>query len=150
MTPFSRPACTADVNYTVTQKATVPHDQWATFVLAITEVFWLLPVNLRPCNPVNGLRMERSSELFQDPEMFLFSGMNGGDFTDQSMLITRFRSDSTDGKLDVIAPHGQPQNKTPGRREAQEQRAKSPGRFTGGRLTLRTRGLKIKGLIRRL
>lgn len=108
MTPFSRPACTADVNYTITQKATVPPEQWATFVLAITEVFWLLPVNLRPCNPVNGLRMERSSELFQDPEMFLFSGMKGGDFTDQSVLITRFRSDSTDGKLDVIAPHGQP------------------------------------------
>lgn len=108
MTPFSRPACTADVNYTVTQKATVPPEQWATFVLAITEVFWLLPVNLRPCNPVNGLRMERSSELFQDPEMFLFSGMNGGNFTDQSVLITRFRSDSTDGKLDVIAPHGLP------------------------------------------
>lgn len=108
MTPLSLPACTADVNYTVTQKATVPPERWATFVLAITGVFWQLPVNLRPCNPVNGLRMERSSELFPDPEMFLFSGMDGGDFTDQSVLITRSRSDSTDGKLDVIAPHGQP------------------------------------------
>ncbi|MGP6489981.1 hypothetical protein [Duffyella gerundensis] len=108
MTPLSLPACTADVNYTVTQKATVPPERWAAFVLTITEVFWQLPVNLRPCNPVNGLRMERSSALFPDPEMFLFSGMNGGNFTDQSVLITRSRSDSTDGKLDVIAPHGQP------------------------------------------
>ena len=108
MTPLSLPACTADVNYTVTQKATVPPERWTTFVLAITGVFWQLPVSLRPCNPVNGLRMERSSELFPDPEMFLFSGMDGGDFTDQSVLITRSRSDSTDGKLDVIAPHGQP------------------------------------------
>jgi len=108
MTPLSLPACTADVHYTVTQKATVPPERWATFVLAITEVFWQLPVNLRPCNPVNGLRMERSSELFPDPEMFLFCGMDGGDFTDLSVLITRSRSDSTDGKLDVIAPHGQP------------------------------------------
>lgn len=108
MMPLSLPACTADVHYTVTQKATVPPERWTTFVLAITEVFWQLPVSLRPCNPVNGLRMERSSELFPDPEMFLFSGMDGGDFTDQSVLITRSRSDSTDGKLDVIAPHGQP------------------------------------------
>lgn len=108
MTPCTLPVCAADVHYTVTQKATVPSEQWATFVLAITEVFWQLPVNLRPCDPVNGLRMERSSALFPDPEMFLFSGMNGGDFTDQSVLITRSRSDSTDGKLDVIAPHGQP------------------------------------------
>ncbi|MFB6328595.1 hypothetical protein D9O29_22595 [Pantoea vagans] len=108
MTPFSRPACTADVNYTVTQKATVPHEQWVAFVLAITEVFWQLPKSLRPCDPTNGTQAERSSALFPDPEMFLFSGMNGDGFTDQSVLITRLRSNSTGGKLDVIAPHGQP------------------------------------------
>ena len=108
MTPLSLPACTADVNYTVTQKATVPPERWATFVLAITEVFWQLLVNLRPCNPINGLRMERSSALFPDPDIFAFAGTNEGDFIDATALITRFRSMSPDARPRVIAPHGQP------------------------------------------
>ena len=108
MTPCTLSVRAADVHYTVTQKATVPSERWATFVLAITEVFWQLPVNLRPCDPVNGLRMEWSSALFPDPDIFAFAGTNEDDFIDATALITRFRSMSPDARPRVIAPRGQP------------------------------------------
>lgn len=70
MTPFSRPACTADVNYTVTQKATVPHEKWVTFVLAITEVFWQLPKNLRPSIPLTVRRRNGHRRFFRIRKCF--------------------------------------------------------------------------------
>ena len=85
MTPISVP--TQHVTYHVKQTGWISPSQWHSFTLAITEAFWLLPVHLRPCLPVNGMRMERASMLFPCPGLFSFGGKREGNYVPKGVML---------------------------------------------------------------
>ena len=78
MIPISMPP--QHVSYNVKHAEWISPGQWQNFTLPVTEAFWLLPVHLRPYSTTNGARMERSSEMFPSPEVFVFGGKDEGSY----------------------------------------------------------------------
>lgn len=86
MTPISVPP--QHVTYTVKQSGWISPSQWHSFTLAVTEAFWLLPVHLRPCSPIDGTRLERASMMFTHPGAFEFGGKDEGNYISKSVMFT--------------------------------------------------------------
>ncbi|WP_312464348.1 hypothetical protein [Pantoea endophytica] len=86
MTPISVPP--QHVTYTVKQSGWISPSQWQSFTLAVTEAFWLLPVHLRPCSPIDGTRLERASMMFTHPGAFEFGGKDEGNYISKSVMFT--------------------------------------------------------------
>lgn len=91
------------VSYNVKHAEWISPSQWQNFTLAVTEAFWLLPLHLRPCSPTNGARMERSSEMFPSPEVFVFGGKDEGSYVSRGVMICRDQTSDF-----VIETEGQP------------------------------------------
>lgn len=101
MIPISIPP--QHLTYVVKHAEWISLNQWQNFTLAVTEAFWLLPVHLRPCSPTTGARMERSSEMFPSPEVFVFGGKDEGSYVSRGVMICRGQTSDF-----VIETEGQP------------------------------------------
>lgn len=77
-----------NATYTLKQNSSVCMQQWINFTLAITDAFWKLPAQLRPCLPATGENMTHASQLFPDYGVFVFCGRDFPGSLAEDVLVT--------------------------------------------------------------